>query len=134
MHKHKASSAESVGKYWFQQITKGMIQGCLQAFQRFITISFSHSQFCFKVKPLNRAGRKSAIGLEPVENEMLVFAQPLRHLFYMLLVYLDFGAVKKYHVNVCIFFSKKTNANKHQYGKDHSPQRTQRTRRNNNNF
>ena len=52
-----ASSAESVGKYWFWQITKCMIQGCLQAFQRFITVSLSHSQFRFKVKPLNRTRR-----------------------------------------------------------------------------
>ncbi len=61
---------------------------------------FSHflRQVCrtwVKVKPLNRTGRRSAIGLEPVENEILVFAQRLRRLFYMLQVDLNYGAVKK---------------------------------------
>jgi len=49
----KASSAESVGRFWFRKFAELVKQGDLNVFERLKAIGFSHGQFRFVVETLH---------------------------------------------------------------------------------
>ena len=59
-----------------------MIECDLKVFERLKSVSFSHRQFGFQIETLNCAARELAFCCEPIEDEILVPTEHLRHVLH----------------------------------------------------
>ncbi len=71
----EASSAESVGDVRFWEGTEGVVEGNFKGVVLAETVGVSEYHFGFVVEALDDAGRQSALGGEPVEEEYAVVAE-----------------------------------------------------------
>ncbi len=70
-----ASSVESVGKLWFWQLSKCVIQSEFCNSERPEAVRFSHADFGFVVETFHDTGGKLFLSAEIVENELAVRAR-----------------------------------------------------------
>ncbi len=77
-----ASSAETVGEFWFRKTAEVVIQGNFDCCDRAKAVRLFHDQFDFIVESLDDSGGNHTFGTGPVENQLAMFPKRSGNLFH----------------------------------------------------
>ena len=79
-----ASSAESVGRFWFRQASQVVIKGDFHRFEGAKAVGSSGNHSDFVVKPFDGATGNFPFGSKPIQDERFMGAQHPGHLLHRL--------------------------------------------------